>query len=73
MRGSATELTKKQGYGQFLGEDGSVLYFDDTSLEGLDIRSLSVGAWVEDQEQNWGARLRATRVKPLDGNHSQRL
>jgi hypothetical protein len=73
MRGSITELAKSQGHGQILGEDGSVLYFDETSLEGLDIRILAVGAWVEYQEQYWGARLRATRVKPLESNHSQGL
>jgi hypothetical protein len=73
MRGSITELTKKQGYGNILGEDGSVLYFDRSSLDGLDIRNLSVGDWVEYQEEYWGARLRATRVKRLPGRHSQRL
>ncbi len=71
MRGSATELAKQQGHGQILGEDGSVLYFDDTSLHSLDIRNLSVGDWVEYQEQYRGAKLRAIRIKPLAGQHSQ--
>lgn len=73
MQGSITELTKKQGHGQILGEDGAVLYFDGASLDGLDIRNLSVGDWVEYQEEYWGARLRATRIKRLSGHHSQRL
>jgi hypothetical protein len=73
MRGSITELTKKQGCGHILGEDGSELYFDHSSLDGLDIRNLSVGDWLEYQEEYWGARLRATRIKRLPGCHSQRL
>ena len=73
MRGSITELAKKQGYGHILGEDGSVLYFDLYCLDGLDIRNLSVGDWVEYQEQYWGVRLRAVRVKRLSDHRSQRL
>jgi len=54
MRGSVTELMKKRGYGRILGEDGCLLYFDEKSLDGVGIRALSVGDWVEYQEQDWG-------------------
>lgn len=73
MRGSITELTKKQGCGHILGEDGALLYFDHSSLDDFDIRNLSVGDWVEYQEEYGGARFRATRLKRLPDRHSQRL
>ncbi len=65
MRGSVTELMKNRGYGCILGEDGSEIYFDGNSLDGLDFRALSVGDWVEYEEQYWGERLRARKVRPI--------
>lgn len=67
MRGSITELVTHRGYGRILGEDGCELYFDETSLEGTDLRSLSIGVWVEYQEQNWGGRIRVVKVRPIAG------
>jgi hypothetical protein len=49
MRGSVTELMNNRGYGRILGEAGCELYFDENSLDGADIRALSVGDWVEYQ------------------------
>jgi hypothetical protein len=45
---------KNRGYGSILGEDGCVIYFDEKALEGSDFRALSVGYWVEYEEQYWG-------------------
>ena len=63
MRGSVIELMNNRGYGCILGEDGCEFYFDENSLDGVDIRALSVGDWVEYQEQFWGARVRAVKVR----------
>ena len=65
MRGSVTELMKNRGYGRILGEDGCMVYFDEKVLDGSDIRALSIGAWVEYEEQSWGERIRAVKVRPI--------
>ncbi len=62
-RGSITQVSAKQGC--ILSEDGYVVYFDDSSLEGLDPRRLSVGDWVEYEERYWGERRRAARIRPI--------
>jgi hypothetical protein len=65
-----TELVNNRGYGRILGEDGCEFYFDETSLEEVDIRTLSVGDWVEYQEQYWGARVRAVKIRSIVGPRS---
>jgi hypothetical protein len=74
MRGSVTELVNNRGYGSILGEDGCELYFDENSLEEVDIRAVSVGDWVEYQEQYWGARVRAVKIRscPSPKSHPRR-
>jgi cold shock CspA family protein len=63
MRGSVTRLNKKIGCGFILGEGGFEAYFDLSSLEGVDIRALSIGTTVEYQEHFAHERLRAARVR----------
>ena len=58
---------KNRGYGRILGEDGCVLYFDENSLDCAGIRALSVGDRGEYQEQAWGERLRAVKVRAIGG------
>ncbi len=65
MRGSVTELMKNRDYGAILGEDGCMVYFDEKALDGLDIWAFSIGAWVEYEEQSWGQRIRAVKVRPI--------
>ena len=67
MRGSVTELMNNRGYGRILGEAGCELYFDENSLDGADIRALSVGDWVEYQHEYWGTRVRAVKVRSIEG------
>jgi cold shock CspA family protein len=71
MRGSVTRLNKKLGCGFILGEDGCEAYFDLSSLEGIDIRVLSIGRAVEYQEHFGHERLRATRVKVIPNLRSE--
>ncbi len=63
MRGSVTRLNEKLGCGFILGEDGLEAYFDLSSLEGVDIRALSIGRAVEYQEHFGHERLRAENVR----------
>lgn len=71
MRGSVTRLNKKIGCGFILGEDGSEAYFDLSSLEGIDIRVLSVGKAVEYEEHFGHERLRAASVKVVPNSRSE--
>jgi len=65
MRGSITRWNKKLGCGFILGEDGFEAFFDCSSLDGLEIRTLSVGIPVEYQQRFGHERLRATGVKAV--------
>ncbi len=71
MRVSVTRLNKKLGCGFILGEDGCEAYFDLSSLEGMDIRALSIGKAVEYQEHFGHERLRAASVKVLPISRSE--
>ncbi len=71
MRGSVTRLNKKIGCGFILGEDGCEAYFDLSSLEGMDIRALSIGEAVEYQEHFGNERLRAANVKVIPSSRSE--
>jgi hypothetical protein len=65
MRGSVTQLMKNRGSGCILGEDNCVIYFDEKALDGSDFRTLSIGDWVEYEEQYGGERIRAVKVRPI--------
>lgn len=67
MRGSVSELMNNRGYGRILGEDGCELYFDENSLDGVDIRALSVGDWMDYQEEYWRMRVRANKIRLIAG------
>jgi cold shock CspA family protein len=71
MRGSITRLNKRLGCGFILGEDGCEAYFDLSSLDGLEIRALSVGKPVEYQEHFGHERLRAASVKVTAKSQSE--
>ena len=71
MRGSITRLNKKVGCGFVLGEDGCEAYFDLSSLEGMDIRALSIGKAVEYRERFGHERLRAASVKVIPDSRSE--
>ena len=71
MRGSVTRLNKKLGCGFILGEDACEAYFDLSSLEGIDIRALSIGNAVEYEEHFGNECLRAASVKVLPNSRSE--
>lgn len=62
MRGLVTRLNENLGCGFILGEDGCEAYFDLSSLEGMDIRALSIGRAVEYREHFGHERVRAASV-----------
>jgi len=64
-RGSITQLVRNQRPGYILGEDGCLVAFDESSLQGLDLWELSIGDWVEYEELDPIEGRRASRIKPL--------
>lgn len=64
-RGSITQLLRKQRPGYILAEDGCMVAFDESSLQGLDPQELVVGDWVEYEELESREGRRAIRIKPL--------
>lgn len=65
VKGSITQLFRNQRPGYILGEDGCMVAFDESSLQGLDPRQLSIGDWVEYEELDRKEGRRAARIKPL--------
>jgi hypothetical protein len=65
LKGSITQLVRKPRPGYILGEDGCLVAFDESALEGLDPRELSIGDWVEYEELDRIEGRRASRIKPL--------
>jgi hypothetical protein len=64
-RGSITQLLRNRRPGYILGEDGCLVAFDESSLQGLDPQDLTVGDWVEYEELDLGGGRQATKIKPL--------
>lgn len=64
-KGSIAELPRNQRPGYILGEDGCLLGFDESSLQGLDLWELSVGDWVEYEELGPTRGKRMLRMTPL--------
>jgi hypothetical protein len=48
--GSITQLFRNQRPGYILGEDGCMVPFDESSLDGPETQKLSVGDWVQYDE-----------------------
>jgi hypothetical protein len=64
-KGLITQLLRNRRPGYILGEDGSMVAFDESSLQGLDPQELVVGDWVEYEELDPREGRRAVRIKPL--------
>jgi hypothetical protein len=64
-RGSITQLLRNQWPGYIRGEDGCMVAFDQSSLQGLDPYELFVGDWVEYEELDLREGRRAIIIKPL--------
>lgn len=64
-KGSITQLLRDRRPGYILGEDGCLVAFDQSALQGLDPRELSIGDWVEYTELDRIEGRRASSIKPL--------
>jgi len=71
-RGSITQLLRNQRPGYILGEDGCMVAFDESSLDGPEAQKLSVGDWVEYDELDPTQGRRAAHIKPISNARRSR-
>jgi hypothetical protein len=71
-RGSITQLLRNRRPGYILGEDGCMVAFDESSLDGPESQKLSVGDWVEYDELDPTQGRRAAHVKPISSARGNR-
>jgi len=64
-KGSIAQLIRKPRPGYIMGEDGCLVAFEESALEGLDPGELSVGDWVEYEKLDRMEERRASRIKTL--------
>lgn len=64
-RGSITQLVRNLRPGYILGEDGCMVAFEESALDGLEAQRLSVGDWVEYDELEPTRGRRAAHIKPV--------
>jgi hypothetical protein len=64
-RGSITQWLRAQRPGYILGEDGCMVAFDESSLDGPEAQRLSVGDWVEYDELEPTRGRRVAHIKPI--------
>lgn len=64
-KGSITDFLSKHRCGHILSEDGRSVYFDKSSLEGLDVFAISMGDWVEFEQLDGAEGIRAERIKQI--------
>jgi hypothetical protein len=64
-RGSITQLGRNQRPGYILGENGCMVAFDESSLDGPESQKLSIGDWVEYDELDPIQGRRAAHITPI--------
>jgi hypothetical protein len=64
-KGSITQLFRNQRPGYILAEDGCMVAFDESSLDGPESQQLIVGDWVEYDEMEPAKGRRAIHIKPI--------
>jgi cold shock CspA family protein len=64
MKGSITQILKKQQCGFILSEEGNEVYFNDDGVEGA-VSDFRVGSWVEFEIQYGLERPHAVNVKKV--------
>lgn len=73
MRGSITRVSRKDGSGSILAEDGTEICFERSEASSKGVEELRVGYWVEFELQYGFEQSYAVNVKRLQrdaGQHS---
>ncbi len=71
MRGSITRVSRKEGSGSILAENGKEVHFDRSGVGGNGVDDLRVGHSVEFELQYGFERLRAVNIKCLNSELDQ--
>jgi len=71
-KGSITQLLRNQRPGYILGEDGCMVAFDESSLDGPETQKLSVGDWVQYDELEPTQGRRAAHIRPISSVRGSR-
>jgi cold shock CspA family protein len=72
MRGSVTRVSRKDGSGSILAEDGKEVHFERSRGSSNGVDDLRVGHWVEFELQYGFERPCAVNIKRLHGDAGQR-
>ena len=72
MRGSITRVSRKDGSGCILAEDGKEVHFERSGASRNGVDDLRVGHWVEFELQYGFERPCAVNVKRLQRDAGQR-
>lgn len=64
-KGLITQLPKNRRPGYILSDEGRLVVFDESSLQGLDPMGLFPGDWVEYEELDRDEGRGAFRIKPM--------
>ncbi len=72
MRGTVTRVSRKDGSGSILAEDGKEVHFDRSKAGDNRVDDLRVGCWVEFELQYGFEWQCAVNVKRLQGDACQR-
>lgn len=70
MKGSITQILKRQQCGFILSEEGNEVYFNGEGVQGA-LSDFRVGSWVEFEIQYEAERARAVGVKKVLGRDPQ--
>ena len=71
MRGSVTRVSRKDGSGSILAENGKEVCFERSATSSNGVDELRVGHWVEFELQYGFERPCAVNVKRLHGEPSR--
>lgn len=71
MRGSITRVSRKDGSGRILAENGKEVHFERSATGGNGGEDLRVGSWVEFELQYGFEEACAVNVKPLPRETSE--
>jgi len=66
MKGKINRLVRKKGFGFIEAENGGVVFFHNSALEGIDFNALKVGDSLEFNLKKRLSGIRAENIKIIE-------